>query len=351
MSGPPPRFFFSPLRLCVSYAPVAERPWSCYNSSIAKVAPIARSNLLILFVILIIVLMSLIVVLWGGTIFIQGYVFTEPAPGIAWRAPVLAAVLTLGYAIWCLSVALSSDASTTNIPINTIFRFTPKEDMLRRPAANLWAIKADRNKTGDKAGETILYKSRHVPGKLNQEKFQYFDPDAKLPWQSDKVVAIEIQPEGEPARMRFDLLELQSGRLDLVDTKRGQYRQFVSSDGWVITEYEEGPSGLPVRFLWSRFLLNVFFNAAHFGAWFLGLWFLLRYQWLHALGLAAVMWLVMTLVILPMLLGYAGQVSEARRSVTAAGLPTSFPRSAWERGCALPRFPILRDWQSFPRLA
>jgi hypothetical protein len=277
-------------------------------------------KLLILFVILIIVLMSLIVVLWGGTIFIQGYVFTEPSAGIAWRAPVLAALLTVGYAIWCLLVAFSSEASSSNIPINTIFRFTPKEDMLRRPAAKLWAIKAERNKTAaDKAGETVLYQSQHVRGKLNQEKFQYIDADAKLPWSSSNdVIAIEIQPEGEPAKMRFDVLKLQSGRFDLVDTNRGQYRQFVSSDGWVITEYEEGPSGLPVRFRWSRFLLNVFFNAAHFGAWFLGLWFVLRYQWLHALGLAAVMWLVMTLVILPMMLGYAGQVSEARRSAAAA---------------------------------
>ncbi len=274
---------------------------------------------MILFIILIITLMSLVVVLWGGTIFIQGYVYTEPSAGIAWRAPVLAGLLTIGYAIWCLTVAFSSEASPSNIPINTIFRFTPKEDMLRKPAAKLWAIKADRKKTDaeNRDGETILYVSRRVPDKLNTEKFQYVD-DAKLPWQSRNVIAIEIQPEGEPAKMRFDLVELKSGSFDLVDTKRGQYRQFVSSDGWVITEYEEGPTGLPVRFRWSRFLLNIFFNAAHFGAWFLGLWLVLRYPWLHALGLAAVMWLAMTLLILPMMLGYAGQVSEARRSVTAA---------------------------------
>jgi hypothetical protein len=293
---------------------------NCYNSSIAEVAPLARSNLLILIVILIITLMSLIVVLWGGTIFIQGYVYTEPSGGIAWRAPALAALLTFGYAIWCLSVAFSSGASPSNIPINTIFRFTPKEDMLRRPAAKLWAIKTDRKKDGNnKDGESILYKSVPVYDKLNSAKSKYVvDADPKTPWQGTNVTAIEIQPEGEPTKMRFDLLELQAGRFELVDTKRGKYRQFVSSDGWVITEYEEGPSGLPERFRWSRFLLNIFFNAAHLGAWFLGLWFVLRYQWLHALGLAAVMWLVMTLLILPMLLGYAGQVSEARRSATAS---------------------------------
>jgi hypothetical protein len=275
---------------------------------------------LYLFAILIITLVSLIVVIWGGTVFFQGYIYTEPTPGVFWQAPALAALLTFGFTIWCLSIALSSGASATNIPINTIFRFTPKEDMLRRPAPRLWAIKADRKKTGpDKDGESVPYISHRIYDKLNSEKFQYKDTIDQHPWHGQGVIAIELQPTNEdPAKMRFNRVESEAGRFDLVDSKRAQYAQFASDDGWVITEYEEGPTGLPVRFRWSRFFWNIFFNFAHLVAWFIGLWLLLRYQWAHALGLAVVMWLIVTLLVLPMILGYAGQVSEARRSAMAA---------------------------------
>jgi hypothetical protein len=43
----------------------------------------------------------------------------------------------------------------------------------------------------------------------------------------------------------------------------------------------------------------------------------LRFQWAHALGLAFVIWLVMTLLVLPMLLAYAAEVSQARHAVSA----------------------------------
>jgi hypothetical protein len=286
--------------------------------------------LFILFLILIITLVSLIAVLWGGTIFFQGFVYTEPSPSVFWRAPATAALLTFGFAIWCLSIALSSGASTTNIPINTIFRFTPKEDMLRRPASNLWAIKADRKKTGpDKDGESVPYVSRRISDKLNSEKFQYVATGDPHPWHSQGVIAIEIQPTNDDAaKIRFNLVVIEAGRFELVDSKRAQYRHFASDDGWEMTEYEEGPTGMPVRFRWSRFFWNIFFNVAHFVGWFLGLWLLLRFQWGHALGLAVVMWLIMTLLILPMMLGYAGEVSEARRTVTASLTQSMASRAA-----------------------
>ena len=265
--------------------------------------------MLSLLVILIITLVSLIVLLWAGTVFFQGYIYTEPSPGVYWQAPAAAAVLTLGYTVWCLSIALSSGASPTNIPINTIFRFTPTEDMLRKPAPKLWAIKADpKKKTGsDRDGDVTLYVSERVFDKLNPGKIRYIDPATQKPYNFQGVIALEIQPvPDDPAKMRFDLIE----------TGTGQYRQFVSKDGWAMIEFEEGPTGLPTKFRIGRFILNILFNVAHLVGWFLGLWLLLRFQWGHALGFAVVMWLVTTLVLLPILLGYAAQVSEARRSTT-----------------------------------
>jgi hypothetical protein len=275
--------------------------------------------LLILILILVILLVSLIVLIWAATVFFQGYFYTEPTAGIAWQAPATAAVLTFGYAVWCIWIAASSTASPINLPIDTIFRFTPREDMLKRPAPKLWAIKADpHKKTGtDRDGEVVPYVSEHVFDKLNSEKFRYKNPETGKPYQPGGVIALEIQPlPDDPAKMRFDKTE----------TGTGQYEQFVSRDGWIMMQFEDGPTGLPSKFRIGRFILNILFNLAHFLGWFVCLWLLLRFQWPHALGFAIVMWLVMTLVVLPMILGYAGQVSESRRA-PATHTVTQLPQS------------------------
>ena len=50
---------------------------------------------------------------------------------------------------------------------------------------------------------------------------------------------------------------------------------------------------------------GVLLNVLHLGVWFVCLWLLLRFQWSHALGLAAAVWLVLTLTFLPPLLQLA----------------------------------------------
>jgi len=99
---------------------------------------------------------SLIVLLWVGTFLFQGYIYTEPTQGLYWQAPATAAILALGYTFWCLTVAYSARASTTNIPVNTIFRFTPWEDMLDQPAPRVFAIKKSVNKANEgKDGDVV----------------------------------------------------------------------------------------------------------------------------------------------------------------------------------------------------
>ncbi len=270
--------------------------------------------LIYLLLILIVTAVSLTAILWAGTFFFQGYIYTEPSAGIFWQAPATAALLTVGYTIWCLSVAFSTGATPQNIPYDTPLRFTPKEDMHDlngRPAPKIWAIKGDRKKTGDdRDGERVAYISKRD----GPTRFHYEDTSgARRPWQAQNVIAIEIQKPDE-TKMRFNL----------VPTEVGGYREFVSPDGWVMREYEEGPTGTPVRFRFTRLLANVFFNAGHLVVWFLGLCLILRFQWGHALGFAVVMWLIVTLVILPMVLGYAGLVAANRQAPTAALLWSGF---------------------------
>ena len=99
--------------------------------------------LLALFFILIVTAVSLTVILWAGTFFFQGYIYTEPSPGIVWQAPAAAALLTLGYTVWCLCIALNPNASPRNLPIDTILNFNPEvemSDLKGKPAENVWAI-------------------------------------------------------------------------------------------------------------------------------------------------------------------------------------------------------------------
>jgi len=265
----------------------------------------AEYIVLTLLFILLITMVSLIVVLWAGTFFFQGYIYTEPSPGIFWQAPAAALLLTVGYAVWCMSIAFSTGASKTNIPINTIFTFTATEDMRPSPAPKIWAIKNTGKKEGEKDGERVVYTLFKDFDGFNQI-FQYKDPQGRR-WQGRDVIALEIEVEGnaeEKAKMRFDR----------VDSDVEDYRLFRSSDGWTIQEWniDGRPTGLPVRFRMTRLLLNLFFNIAHFAAWFIGLWVILRFQWTHALGFAAVMWLVVTLAILPMMLSFSAEVSQGR---------------------------------------
>src|SRR5579863_3781299 len=91
---------------------------------------------------------TLIVVLWAGTYFFQGYIYTEPSPGLYWQAPAAGGMLAAGFTIWCFTVALWPGANPSNIPINVLHKFSPKDDMFppTEPAPKLWAIKVLRKK-------------------------------------------------------------------------------------------------------------------------------------------------------------------------------------------------------------
>jgi hypothetical protein len=265
---------------------------------------------------LLIVLVSLTAIIWAVTFFFQGYVYTEPTPGIYWQAPATAALVWFGYVIWVMAIALWPGASPTNIPINTIFRFTPHEDMLDRPAAKIWAVHSDRKKGDENAGESVPYENKRD----DRTHFHYKNEKTGALWRGQDVIAIEIEikdkaKSGEPRKLRFDL----------TPTDVEEYRSFVSADGWTIREYRnDGPTGLPVRFRFTRLLWNVFFNVAHLVAWFLGLCLILRFQWVHALLLALVMWAAVTLIFLPMMLGYAGEVAAARQQTVVAQIDNLF---------------------------
>jgi hypothetical protein len=264
----------------------------------------ARTERIVLgvWVTVLIVGVTLLAVLWGGTAFLQSYFYTEASTAIVWQAPVAAVVLTLFYGLWCLLDYGAPGARATYLPYDTIFRFSAEETKPtkdKKPVEHLWAVLKEA-----KGEKKIPYKRWPVLDG-GRATYPYFREEAGggkgERWPVDKAVAIEVQEDGDVVRY------------ELTKSDNAEYRSFVSPEGWTIREYNSGPTGQPEAFRTGLWLVNLLLNFGHFALWFLCLWLVLRFQWGHALGLAFVLWLVMTILVVPMMLADAGKAAEEGR--------------------------------------
>jgi len=250
-----------------------------------------------LLIVLLLTGITLGVALLAATVFLQGYWYTEPNPNVLWAAPAAGGALTLFLLLWCvLDVNATHDLE---IPYDTLFRFSATEELDERPAEKIWAVRPA-------VKEPILYTRRRI----DQNHYEYVTPVKNEKWSFLGVQAILLEDNtgklGEKGeKTRFDLDK---------NADSGSSR-YVSPQGWAMGENN---LGLPSTFRFGRFLANVLLNLFHFALWFVCLWLLLRFQWAHALGLAFVVWLVMTLLVLPMLLTHAGEVGRARSTPSAS---------------------------------
>ncbi len=262
-----------------------------------------------LFVILLIFGVSLGVALFVGALFVQGYIYTEPSAQLRWGAPATGAALFLFVTFWCLIVVYSG-STPTEIPFDVIHRFSPTVDRFRTPVAELTAIRK-----GDKKETYKLHKSSPFPGAT---RFDYRSVRDQKPWNGDNVDAIVIK--SDDGDMRFE-------HVPEKERVQGAYPQYISGDGWTMTVYDDGPTGLPTKFRFGRFIVNLFLNGFHLVLWFACLWLLMRFEWFHALLGAFALWLIVTLIVLPMLLTYAAGVSQARQVPASAAARITADRS------------------------
>lgn len=221
--------------------------------------------------------------LYISGLFLQGYFYTEPDEQLWWRAPAAGAILGAFYAVWCLLVFATPGTTPTNLPYDTIFRFSPQVEMFPKPAERLWAY--------DRDGNVTEYKRQRI----DQTRYQYVQAsNPRRTWDrtaqkmqlvyNDQKLAFEGQPPGDAG-----------------------YRAFLSeSGGWEMREYEDGPSGMPSAFRWFRFLMNLLLNIGHLALWIFCFWFVMQFHLGHAAGLGTAMWGVATLVVLPLLLPFVG---------------------------------------------
>jgi hypothetical protein len=243
---------------------------------------------LILLVLLIWVVVSVLLAAW--TLFYQGYIYTEPATGIHWRAPAAGSAITAVILLW---MVLDYRVPGGYRPLH---EFESNED--KKPYPELRIPTAEGGETVYKLqpGRGLLqYRldsklgGRHMPS--SPQKIIAFDGEEKL--------IFERQPP--PPR----------GWLSL---KRGSDEdRYVARDSKGREHVMLGTNlGQETAFRTGRFFANLLLNFLFLAVWFVALWLLLRFGWPAALGQAVVFWGVFALFVLPPVLTRAEDVARAR---------------------------------------
>jgi hypothetical protein len=242
--------------------------------------------------------LALTVILFAGGTWLQGFIYSEPEEGMIWRAPVAAIILTVIAGIWVLadyrSIKQPNQAAGS---YTSLFTFSPDES---KQYTEIWGIQ------GGKKTPYKLEKSA-----TGQPEF-CDSANRRMPKRVDAIIVMDDKEE-----IRFDAEKDEKGSFR---TDPGRPMRYVSPNGKVMTEDSPGEvtttrSGV--------FLGNVLLALVHFAGWFACLWLIMRFQWHHALGLALVFWLVMSLVIMPMVLSRAEDVARERAKSEAALSPGS----------------------------
>ncbi len=235
--------------------------------------------------------LALVVLLWVGTSWAQGYFYETSVEDLSWRAPAAAGSLALLYLLW---LAFESRRPNT---IDTLFRFShehaQKFDRF---------ISVRRNEEGE---QEILFEKRPLGG----GRFEFRD-DQGQPWarsRSGMMVAIIVEepaddPLSPPVRRRFNA-ELSPDGKTFAPRQAGGIFQPIryleeGGDRFII----EDQLGTIISYRRGVLVANLLVNLVHAVLWFIVLWLILQFQWPHALLGAAVCWLVMTLGVLPFLL-------------------------------------------------
>ena len=245
----------------------------------------------------------LAVVLWGGSLFAQSYFYTEPASGLYWRGPVVAAALTLFYFIWS-SLNLAGGDSTGDVPYPAVWQFSNRIFLVQSPVPEIVC-----KKKGD--DEPAVYQlDKSQPGVI------YKRVDGAGNWSPSGVEWIKLNYDGTEYTFEYD---------KNMSKDAGYYSVFVDKNSdWQMDERWIGQPGHTSTF---RVLVYLFLNWIHLLLWFAGLWLVLRFSWQHALAIGLVMWLAFTLMIVPVL---GTNVQTALRQV--AQLPPSLAAFAVSMG-------------------
>jgi hypothetical protein len=266
---------------------------------------------LLLIITFLIVFAVLAIVLGAATLGVQGYIYNEPVANIGWRAPAAAAGIGLLLALWAILDYSSTKPDQIDLPYDTVFRFNPTETI---ELDKFWSVRSPSLEAPPEQEKKILYTRRTA------SVADYVDPQGRRWERVDgdgvmRAIVVEL-PGGQEARFEPRLTEVKDPsnpdgpKMKVFDTKTTKeafpgYYQVKGSRKML-------QIGVISSFRWGLFLGNLFLNALFLAVCFACLWLILRFQWTHALGLGVILWLVLSLVVVPMLLAKTQDVARQR---------------------------------------
>lgn len=216
--------------------------------------------------------------LWGGTLIVQGYLYSEPAERLGLRATISGAALALFFAFWALL-----DQQTPGY-YGHFFAFESQE------RTELDGFTAEREfATG--TTKNVEYAVRRAgPGSRT-----YLGPDGKpfTPRSTDwlvKALLVKVN-EGDEGPVRFEA--------EMDDGAFAEPLRYTEVDG---DRFIEGGSiGILTDPQPGRVVINLLLNLLHFVLWFGLICFVMEYHYGHALLMTFFLGLIGMLVILPVL--------------------------------------------------
>jgi hypothetical protein len=268
-----------------------------YCQSVCPWLPIpAELAVSIVLLILLVFFISLAILLAAGSLAIQGYIYNEPVGDIFWRAPAAAAVVTAFLAFWCYLNYRAANPKAQELPYETLFTSAATYDA-SEPKPEIWAERAN--------GRTHyrIYKFEGIP-----PRHEYKTEDKRLVL--DRSIEAIVIKEGDPKQPVEVRFVARPGENKFVEEGGSRYLP-VDDFGRVYTPRPGRSSAM------------ILLNVVHFAVWFLAIWLLLRFQWLHALGLAAAIWLAMTMLVGPLVFA-----KIPRKPVEPASAITWYSRGA-----------------------
>jgi hypothetical protein len=255
----------------------------------------------------------------AGTLFIQGYLYNEPVGGMSWRAPAVGAVAGLFFGLWCWIEAKAPGR------YDVLWNFSPREI---QEFDKFWSERT----TGPTKTE-ILYRKEQD----NRGRVEYRDADGR-PWRrSDNGIMTAIIVEEDGHKTRFEAPLNPDGTFKLNPNEPMQYAE-VGGD----RKMAEVALGQVMRTRSSLLWANLLLNLAHLLVWFLAFWLLLEFQWSHALGLAAIFWLIFALTIWPVLQGYVRRASSPTAAPAVTGVHLG---NTWNNSLSSAHY---KDGRTFP---
>jgi hypothetical protein len=257
---------------------------------------------------LLMIVVALFALFWGGGMAAQGYLYSQPADRFPLRAAAGALLVGIFLTVWCWIDKRNPGR------YDTFFEFAPYDTKsfdefeavrwLAKPAAAGSRKTEFLEENGQPVEKVTMFK-RLGGGKSSvfaeEGTGNHFELSGtpKGGGAQFLTVAVLVRPEPgvDPIRLKADLKK--DDRIGGLTYAPGPERRFTEENGSRYVKSDQlGKLYAPT----SRVVaLALLLNLVHFVVWFLAFWLVMQFRWSHALGFAAAFGLLTMLMVIPLL--------------------------------------------------